>query len=111
MADYTVYRGTDVTLTFEVRNTAGSLIDLSGYSSVKMVIGTTAYAYAAVKTGTGLDGTGAYNATAVFTDDDAAWALLTGDSYYYQLTLTDAGGLITIPLEGSLTVRAKIPQS
>jgi hypothetical protein len=108
---HTVYRGTDVTLPFGVRNSAGSLIDLSGYSSIKMVIGTTADAFVVVKTGTGLDGTGDYNATVTFTNDDTAWDVLTGSSYKYQLNLTDNLSNITIVEEDTLTVKNQIPQS
>lgn len=111
MANYTVYRGTDTTLTFEVRNSAGSLVDLSEYGAVKLVIGTSSFAFVAVKTGTGLDGTGAYNATVTLTDDDATWTALTGNSYRYQLNLTDDFGLITIPDDGTLTIIDQIPQA
>lgn len=108
---FTLYRDTDVTMTFEVRNTAGSLIDLTGYSAINLVIGTTADAFVAVKTGVGLDGTGDYNATVTLTNDDTVWDALTGSSYKYQLNLTDSTSKITIPLEDTLTVKNQIPQA
>ncbi len=60
---------------------------------------------------TGLDGTGAYNATVTLTDDDATWTALTASSYKYQLNLTDASGLISIPVDGTLTIIDQIPQA
>lgn len=110
MSNFTVYRDTDVILTFEVRNTAGSLIDLST-ATVKMVIGTTAYEFVAVKDGAGQDGTGDTNASVIFTNDDATWDMLTGDTYTYQLNVTDVASKVTIPVEGRLTIKKQIPQA
>lgn len=104
-----VYRNTDAELTFEVRNDAGSLIDLTGYSSVKMVIGTTAYENVASIDGTGLDGTGDYNVSVTIANGDPVWDSLTASSYLYQINLTDNLSNITIPIEGRLTIRSQIP--
>lgn len=109
MSQLNTYYGTDVIFPLAVRNDNDSLIDLTTATSIEFKIGTTDASPTGIQViaATGLDGTGAYNATVAIAN--TGYTLLPVGTYKYQLVIEDVSNKITIADEGTLQIKAVIP--
>jgi hypothetical protein len=109
MSQLSTYYGTDVIFPLAVRNDNESLIDLTTATSIEFKIGTNDVNPTGIQiiTATGLDGTGAYNATVAIANTE--YTLLPVGTYKYQLVLENASNKVTIEDEGTLQIKAVIP--
>lgn len=109
MSQLSTYYGTDVTFAIEVRNESESLIDLTTATSIEFKIGTNDTVPVGIQiiNATGLDGTGPYNVTVTVAND--GYTLLPVGIYKYQLVVESVSNIITIEDEGTLQIKAVIP--
>ena len=105
----TIDQGSDWYLTLVYQNSAGTAINLTGYTANMQLRLTVNSATAALTlstasgiTITGATGTIAIRATAVQT------AALTAQNYVYDLEIVSSGGVITRLIQGTLTVSAEV---
>ena len=101
----TIDQDADFTQTLTVKDSAGTVVDLTGQTVTSKVrkthLSTTSYSFTTALVS-------ATDGTCSITMTDTVTASLTEGRYVWDLTTTDSGGLITRRIEGRVTITPSV---